>query len=314
MGLSTYLDLLACPVCKNALGRTAAELGCTACGATYELLRGDCPVLLPRPRTMPPDGAADALRQHVHERFRLIDETLSERAGEFALFLNLGYAEAATPRQAARGPAANTVNRYSTQLVFEVAGQCDLDGCTTIEVGCGRGGNLAVIHEYYRLRCAIGIDLAPVNVAFCQRRYRLERGGFVVGDAECLPVRSGVADVVLNVESSHYYPCIERFLEEAVRVLVPGGYLLYADILPAAKFEAVRQHCDRVGFAVVRDQDISVNVMLACESTARKREDARYARLYEMFDVVPGSPKFEGLRTGELGYRIVGLRKRPRAG
>ena len=37
-------------------------------------------------------------------------------------------------------------------------------------------------------------------------------------------------DILINVESSLYYPRVESFLREVVRVLKPSGYFLYADI------------------------------------------------------------------------------------
>ena len=46
---------------------------------------------------------------------------------------------------------------------------------------------------------------------------------FVHGDAESLPFSDGSFDAVINVEASHAYPRLTRFLEEVVRVLRPGG-------------------------------------------------------------------------------------------
>jgi SAM-dependent methyltransferase len=37
-------------------------------------------------------------------------------------------------------------------------------------------------------------------------------------------------DAVINVEASHCYPSLPRFLAEVARVLRPGGHFLYADV------------------------------------------------------------------------------------
>ena len=46
---------------------------------------------------------------------------------------------------------------------------------------------------------------------------------YVQADAENLPFDDASFDVVINVESSHCYPHIDRFLSEVRRVLAPGG-------------------------------------------------------------------------------------------
>jgi SAM-dependent methyltransferase len=39
----------------------------------------------------------------------------------------------------------------------------------------------------------------------------------------------GSFDAVINVEASHQYSCLSRFLDEVARVLRPGGHFLYCD-------------------------------------------------------------------------------------
>ena len=43
----------------------------------------------------------------------------------------------------------------------------DFDGKDLLEVGCGRGGNLYTIHQYYKPKSAVGVDLCKANVQFC---------------------------------------------------------------------------------------------------------------------------------------------------
>lgn len=306
-----FLDLLACPVCKAPLAWTGEALACAACARAFRVLPDSgVPVLLPdEVLAYEAPGYARDLKAHVRERFDAIDRTLPEPYATFATFLNLGYVPDGSPRHAVRGPERPAFNRLSTALLFEVIGGCDLDGRVTIELGCGRGGNLAMIGRYYATRTLVGLDLSTANAEFCQARHHLERGGVAVGDVEHLPFRDGAADVVLNLESSHYYPHIERFFDEVHRVLGRGGEFLYADILPAGTFDAARRHLSGLGLEIARDQDIGSNVLRSCEAIAAIRQTQQHTGLYDTFLVVPGSPEFEALRSGATQYRILHLRK-----
>jgi len=73
------------------------------------------------------------------------------------------------------------------------------------------------------------LDLNPAGVAFCQTRHRADGLVFVQGDAENLPFPDESFEAVINVEASHCYPSLPRFLAEVARVLKPGGQFLYAD-------------------------------------------------------------------------------------
>lgn len=52
----------------------------------------------------------------------------------------------------------------------------------------------------------------------------------VQGIATNLPFTSRSYDIVLNVESSHLYSDMNKFLEEVCRVLKPGGYFCWSDL------------------------------------------------------------------------------------
>jgi SAM-dependent methyltransferase len=266
-------------------------------------------VLLPDNDLTYEERAARAHKLDVRERFATIDRTIPDAYAAFATFLNLGYVANENRQFAVRGPARPLLNPFSTKLLFEVLGDAVLDGRVVLDLGAGRGGNVEMIQRYYEPSVIIGVDLSATNIAFCSTNHRLSRGGFVVGDVEHLPLGNGVADVVLNLESSHYYPHIERFFEEVARALKPGGEFLYADILPARTFEQVQQRVADVGFEILRNQDISANVLLSCEAIAKLRANPRHAALYETFTVVPGSSLFDDLRDGRTRYKMVTARR-----
>jgi ubiquinone/menaquinone biosynthesis C-methylase UbiE len=74
-----------------------------------------------------------------------------------------------------------------------------------------------------------GIDLCAKAVSFCQLQHARQGLKFSQGNAEALKCPDQSFDVVINLESSHGYPQMPKFLKEARRVLRPQGYLLLAD-------------------------------------------------------------------------------------
>jgi ubiquinone/menaquinone biosynthesis C-methylase UbiE/uncharacterized protein YbaR (Trm112 family) len=307
----TFTDVLACAKCAGPVVWTDPTLWCEPCRTHYRLLPGsDVPVLLPDERF---EYDAEAARQHkgqVCERFETIDRTLPRPYHSFATFLNLGYVPTAAPRSATREPGPTLFNRLSANLLFEVLGAAELNDRITVEVGAGRGGNIDAIERFYRPATTIGIDLSTANVAFCRERHAIANGGFVVGDAEHLPLRSAAVDVLLNLESSHYYTDLHQFLREAARVLCAGGVFLYADILDADRWDAARSWLRALPFEIRREQDISENVQLSCESIAVLRERQRHSGLYDTFLVLPGTREFEDLQQRRTRYMIFELGKR----
>ncbi|MFI5710888.1 class I SAM-dependent methyltransferase [Kribbella sp. NPDC051620] len=87
-----------------------------------------------------------------------------------------------------------------------------------LELGCGPGlvlSHLAAVNPGARV---VGVDLT-------EEMLRLAPAGFgrVVGDAQALPLGSGVADAVLMPFVLFHLPELAVALSEARRVLVPGG-------------------------------------------------------------------------------------------
>lgn len=81
-----------------------------------------------------------------------------------------------------------------------------------------------------------GLDFNADGIAFCQKRHQPPGLDSVHGDAESLPFGDESFDAVINVEASHAYPRLPRFLAEVARVLRPGGHFLYADFRGSDEF------------------------------------------------------------------------------
>jgi SAM-dependent methyltransferase len=125
----------------------------------------------------------------------------------------------------------------------------------------------------------------------------------VVGTAMALPVADASFDVVTNVESSHCYPDIEAFYREVARVLRPGGIFLYTDLLPSDP--------DLTGFDCLRRDDITSQVLAACDRTASRRRNAFGAAsdALDTFLGVPGSRPYEDMKHGRQRYVLCWFRK-----
>src|SRR6478672_830905 len=146
-----------------------------------------------------------------------------EEAGvaDSSFFLNYGYLPTDSNNESAFDIRAGTFNANSVRLVLEVVGPVDLNGRTIVEIGCGRGGNSALVAEKFSGQ-VIGIDMSSEAIAFCSRAHAKHGIDFKVGDALKLPLADESCDAVLNVESSHSYGNLPKFLNEVRRICRSG--------------------------------------------------------------------------------------------
>jgi len=237
----------------------------------------------------------------------------SQREPEWT-FMNYGFADASHPFLALQ--SADEPDRHFIQLYLHVAGAVDLNGQSVLEIGSGRGGGASFIKRYLHPARVIGVDLSRNAVAFANATHRVAGLEFRIADAERLPFNEGAFDAVVNVESSHCYPAFETFLAEVRRVLGPGGYLLYADFRGCAEVESWRAQLRNSGMAILRETDITPNIVAALERD-NDRKLALIQRLIPRvlqpsfldFAAVRGSAVFEAFRTGGLIYKSFVLRK-----
>jgi phthiocerol/phenolphthiocerol synthesis type-I polyketide synthase E len=237
---------------------------------------------------------------------RQLDATIF---GGYSAFLNYGYVADGSPQMSPLELPAQMLNRTSVKLVLELIGNCNLAGKRVLDVGCGRGGTLAVVNQFFRPARGVGVDLSSAAIAFCRTVHRLPNTLFLEGDAEQLPFQDGAFDVVLNVESSHSYPDIGSFYAEVKRILAPGGYFLYADLFAPERFGAHETELRRLGFTLEQGRDITRNVLLSCRETARLRSRA-FAEIAQQevigdFLSAPGSTVFQKMESGRAVYRIL---------
>lgn len=233
------------------------------------------------------------------------------------LFMNYGYTDISPQATPLTLKEVDEKNRYFIQLYHHVAGAIDLAGLDVLEVGSGRGGGAAYVAGYLRPRSLVGVDLTASAIDFCQKHYSVPGLSFRRGNAEGLEFDDASFDAIINVESSHCYPSMPRFLREVHRLLKPGGRFLFADFREQEGLETLRQQIRQSGLTVCRETDISQNVLKALELDndrklgiiQKKVPRVVHAPFFE-FAGMKGTAMFYGsIKTGAKRYLSFVLQK-----
>jgi len=146
------------------------------------------------------------------------------------IFMNYGYHS---------GESANfdwikeqdLYHRNSISLINHIVKDVDFSGKKVLEVGSGKGGNCYYLSQYTNADEVVGMDICKSHVAFSKETHQFENLSFQQGDAEALPFDDESFDIVINIESSHSYPDINKFFSEVSRVLKKGGVFCYTDLM-----------------------------------------------------------------------------------
>jgi SAM-dependent methyltransferase len=254
---------------------------------------------------------ADDLLSTTAGGWRSFYDLLSRRletigVADSSFFLNYGYVPTDSNNESSFVIPDGTFNANSVRLVFEVIGSLDLNDRTIVEIGCGRGGNSRLIAEKFNAQ-VIGIDMSAEAIAFCRRTHLSDSADFRVGDALNIPLADESCDAVINVESSHSYGNLPKFLGEVRRICRSGAWFLHTDFLSPEDWDYIRMRLQALGFVTENDRDITANVLASRDQASGNWEqvygdgNARVAN----FLALPGSAIYEQLRAGLLEYRIM---------
>ncbi|MCP9832366.1 methyltransferase domain-containing protein [Synechococcus sp. HJ21-Hayes] len=130
-------------------------------------------------------------------------------------------------------PQSVDFRRAKVDFVHELArwsGLADLPpGSTVLDVGCGIGGSARILARDYGLQ-VLGISISPGQI---RRATELTPADlncrFAVMDALALDLPDAGFDAVWSVEAGPHMPDKQRYADELLRVLKPGGRLAVAD-------------------------------------------------------------------------------------
>jgi len=103
-------------------------------------------------------------------------------------------------------------------------------GSRLLDVGCGIGGSARILARDYGFE-VLAISISPAQIARARQLTPpgLEHCRFAVMDALALDLPDGSFDAVWSVEASPHMPDKQRYVDELLRVLRPGGLISIAD-------------------------------------------------------------------------------------
>lgn len=226
------------------------------------------------------------------------------------MFMNMGYTQ--------NPDRKNHSITTKQQLYQHVVSGVDLQNKKVLEVGCGRGGGAKLLSETKKPEKYIAIDLSKSSINFCQRQLNQDNLVFEEADAQKLPYPDCSFDVVINVESSHCYKKMGKFLSEVQRVLKPGGHFCFCDIRTQKKEKKTRELFQRY-FTIDRWDDISEHTVGALQqSEIIVRQGINnitpgwkniFRPLLNNWAGVPDTAVFNALKNSDLVYIWVQSRK-----
>jgi SAM-dependent methyltransferase len=228
-------------------------------------------------------------------------------------FMNYGYLPPGAPFAL---DATDEAERAFIGLYHQAVAGLPLDGAAVLEVGSGHGGGAAWLARRPGVASVTGVDLSGATVS---RARALNPGvpglDFRAGDAEALPFPDASFDVVVNIESSHCYGRMERFVAEAARVLRPGGWLTWADMRGRAMLPATARAFDHPDLVPEAEAVLNAGVLAALDAmeAEKAREIARFAPLRGIlgeFAGMRGSMLRGALESGEVLYLARRFRRR----
>ncbi len=220
------------------------------------------------------------LNKLLFHRFPNIKSLLTRLQYEFisalnlkrdVIFMNFGYTAHHQGHEPIPLDPDDEIHRYPMQLYHHVAKHVDWENAHALEVSSGRGGGAHFIMQRFKPKSYTGVDFSARAIEFCRDHYTLDGLEFQHGNAEALTFPDNSFDIVVNVEASLYYPNIKKFFHHVRRILKPGGYFLYTDLRYEEKLDEWHKQIKSIGLKVVREEDITDNVLKAMELDRERR-------------------------------------------
>jgi len=228
-------------------------------------------------------------------------------------FMNYGFEDGNGPEL----EEEDETNRMFIQLYSMNIRGVDLEGRDVLEVGSGRGGGASWIAKTHSPARLVGVDFSLEAVGHCKRWYSDQTNlEFIEGNAQDLPFEDESFDVVYNVESSHCYGDMATFVEQAHRVLRPGGMFCWTDLRDAEAMASLPPLFESKGFEIVESADVVQEVIKALDEindqkmkAIEKNVPKSVRRSFETFAGLKGTPVYEGFVSGSMAYHRHLMRK-----
>lgn len=123
--------------------------------------------------------------------------------------------------------------RHNAHVIVETL---SLDGKRVIDIGCGDGGMARHMAKFGAR--VLGVECSPRQLAKARSAPPVPMVEIVEGVGQALPVPTASADTVVFFNSLHHVPVavMGKALEEAARVLKPGGLVYVSEPIADGKF------------------------------------------------------------------------------
>lgn len=110
---------------------------------------------------------------------------------------------------------------------------------TLLDVACGKGASTAYLTRYFAPERVTGVNISEKQLDIARRN--APGCTFRLMSATELDFPDGSFDTIFCVEAAFHFDTRQRFLEEAHRVMKPGGVLVLSDILMNLEGERKRE-------------------------------------------------------------------------
>ena len=96
-----------------------------------------------------------------------------------------------------------------------------------LDIGCGTGYLIDILAKNYEAEFT-GLDLSPEMIKQANNK-NIKNARFVEGRSDEIPFEDNTFNIVTCSQSFHHYPDTDKAMQEARRVLKPGGLYILSD-------------------------------------------------------------------------------------
>lgn len=108
---------------------------------------------------------------------------------------------------------------------------------TVLDLGCGTGHFSALLEQQLSAGQVLGLDIAEGMLAYAGKQPDRVALAWCCGDAEQLPLADSSVSLVFSNLALQWCPDLGCVFEEAMRVLTPGGRLVFSTLGPDTLYE-----------------------------------------------------------------------------